>query len=144
MPPAPQRSSPGDGRTPSRSDASDAQRSRIVLIALAVLAAFIAGSALIAAVIDGDGPSEPTVTVEGEEAGAPPEIVPKPNSGDAPEEPGDRGGWAQLAVLGAIVLTVSGIGLVVVREFNRYFERNYDVWNVNLSLSATWRPRGRR
>lgn len=34
-----------------------------------------------------------------------------------------------------------GGGLTLVREFNRYFQAGYDVWNLNLSLSARWRPR---
>ena len=41
--------------------------------------------------------------------------IPRPNEGQAPSEPGDRGGWAQLALLGLSVVAVSGIGLVVVR-----------------------------
>lgn len=34
-----------------------------------------------------------------------------------------------------------GGGMTLTREFNRYFDRGNDVWNVNLSLSARWRPR---
>ncbi|MDZ7780371.1 MAG: capsule assembly Wzi family protein [Gemmatimonadota bacterium] len=34
-----------------------------------------------------------------------------------------------------------GGGLTLTRELNRYFDRGNDVWNVNLSLSARWRPR---
>jgi len=33
-----------------------------------------------------------------------------------------------------------GGGLVITREFNRYFF-GLDLWNVNLSLSARWRSR---
>ena len=36
-------------------------------------------------------------------------------------------------------LELSGSGTLT-RELNRYFDHRNDVWNVNLALSATWRP----
>ena len=44
-----------------------------------------------------------------EQGGAKPHIIPLPNSGHAPESPGDRGGWQQFMTLGLIV---GGVGLV--------------------------------
>jgi hypothetical protein len=34
-----------------------------------------------------------------------------------------------------------GGGVTLARELNRYFDRGNDVWNLNLSISARWRPR---
>jgi hypothetical protein len=33
-----------------------------------------------------------------------------------------------------------GAGMIMTREYNRYFF-GLDLWNLNLSLSARWRPR---
>jgi hypothetical protein len=47
------------------------------------------------------------------------DIIPRPDSGQSPEEAGDRGGALQLAVLGGIL---AGVGLIVflaVRESRR-------------------------
>jgi hypothetical protein len=47
------------------------------------------------------------------------DIIPRPDSGRAPEEAGDRGGALQLAVLGGVL---AGVGLIVflaVRESRR-------------------------
>ena len=47
------------------------------------------------------------------------DIVPRPNSGEAPHEAGDRGGALQLAVLGMVVLAIGGAVVVVVRQSRR-------------------------
>jgi hypothetical protein len=39
------------------------------------------------------------------------DIVPQPNSGEAPDDPSDRGGWQQFMVFGLIV---GGMGVIVV------------------------------
>jgi hypothetical protein len=44
-----------------------------------------------------------------EGGGAKPHIIPLPDSGQAPDDPGDRGGWEQLMTLGLIL---AGVGLV--------------------------------
>jgi hypothetical protein len=57
----------------------------------------------------GDRPSTTTSTTQpGYE---PPHIIPRPNSGHAPTEAGDRGGALQL---GLLALIVGGLGLIVV------------------------------
>lgn len=48
-----------------------------------------------------------------------PDIVPKPNSGSAPTEAGDRGGALQLAVLGLLVVAVGGAALHLTRQARR-------------------------
>lgn len=37
------------------------------------------------------------------------DIIPRPNTGRAPEDPGDRGGWLQLGLL-ALILAVVALG----------------------------------
>ncbi|MCU1371494.1 MAG: hypothetical protein JWO77_2688 [Ilumatobacteraceae bacterium] len=41
-----------------------------------------------------------------------PHIIERPNSGTEPTNPGDRGGWEQLAVLGGIIVVLGGIAFV--------------------------------
>ena len=104
--------------TPAR---DDAQRARIVVIALVALALVIAATAVVAGFFDDGKPSDPSIAVEGYEGPelASPQIIPKPNSGHAPEDSGDRGGWAQLTLLGLLVVAVGGIGYVVIRGSTR-------------------------
>ena len=47
------------------------------------------------------------------------EIIPRPNSGDAPHDAGDRGGVLQLAVLGLVVVAIGGAVALVVRQSRR-------------------------
>lgn len=47
------------------------------------------------------------------------DIVPTPNSGEEPDDPGDRGGALQLALLGMLVVGVGGAVAVVVRQSRR-------------------------
>lgn len=47
------------------------------------------------------------------------EIIPKPNSGVPPEEPGDRGGVLQLGLLALVVLAVTGAVVGLVRQSRR-------------------------
>lgn len=48
-----------------------------------------------------------------------PDIIPRPNQGVAPEDPGDRGGSLQTLVFVLIIGSVAGIGVVVVRQSRR-------------------------
>jgi hypothetical protein len=47
------------------------------------------------------------------------DIIPRPNSGVAPDEAGDRGGALQLLVFVVIVAGVGGIVALIVRESSR-------------------------
>jgi uncharacterized protein HemX len=47
------------------------------------------------------------------------DIIPEPNSGQAPEEAGDRGGALQILVLVAMVAAIGGGVALVVRESRR-------------------------
>jgi hypothetical protein len=65
---------------------------------------------------------EPTTTSPtfGENPDAPGQhIIPRPDSGTEPDDAGDRGGALQLAVLGAIVVGVSVVVTLAVRESRR-------------------------
>lgn len=56
---------------------------------------------------DGSGPA-PTNEVPDQVPGG--GIIPAPDSGEAPDSPGDRGGWAQLGLLAVLV---GGLGVMV-------------------------------
>jgi hypothetical protein len=47
------------------------------------------------------------------------DIVPEPNSGEAPSEAGDRGGALQLGLLTLVVLAIAGAVAILVRQSRR-------------------------
>jgi hypothetical protein len=83
-----------------------------------LLVAIVGGTALVSLFVD-DGPRKDTWGQLEEEGGSKPHIIPRPNSGKAPEEAGDRGGWAQLSLLGLIVVAIGGVSYGVVRGTKR-------------------------
>ena len=46
-------------------------------------------------------------------------VIPKPNSGSAPKQAGDRGGALQLGLFGVLVLALAFIGAVIIRSTMR-------------------------
>ncbi len=58
-------------------------------------------------------PGEPTPRLPGEQVQ--PQALVRPNQGTKPENPGDRGGWEQLAILALIVGAIVAIAFVVFR-----------------------------
>ena len=48
-----------------------------------------------------------------------PTILPRPNSGEEPKSATARGGWAQYAVLGGILVGLAGVGLLIRRDSQR-------------------------
>ena len=80
-------------------------RRRVGTQILVLLVAIVGGTALVSLFVD-DGPRKDTWGQLEEEGGSKPHIIPRPNSGKAPEEAGDRGGWAQLSLLGLIVVVL--------------------------------------
>ena len=48
-----------------------------------------------------------------------PRIIPRPRSGEEPEQSGDPGGWAQLALLAVIVGALALIAFLVYRSSRR-------------------------
>lgn len=89
-------------------------RRTVILSAVILAVAIVGGTAVVAALVD-DGPRQDTQGQLTEQGGAKPHIIPRPNEGREPQDPGDRGGWAQLTLLGVIVVSVIGIAVVVVR-----------------------------
>ena len=51
--------------------------------------------------------------------------------------------WLHLGLNGLVFVGALdlGGGLALTRDLNRYFTERLDLWNLNLSLSARWRPR---
>jgi hypothetical protein len=64
--------------------------------------------AIFVAVYPDDGSSHHTTKAE--TASTRPRIITRPEDGVAPEQPGDPGGWEQLALLGMIVVGVAAVG----------------------------------
>lgn len=85
-------------------------RRRTLAISAAVLAVVVVLGVVAVAGTEYGSRDDRDVELE-EQGGAKPHIIPRPDEGQAPEDPGDRGGWAQLLVLG---LVVAGLGLIVV------------------------------
>jgi len=48
-----------------------------------------------------------------------PSIIPEPNSGSPPDNPGDPGGWQQLSLLALMIVAVTAIFLLARRESRR-------------------------
>ena len=93
----------------------DSANRRVIVWCSVALVVLIGFFTLLTDQFVADGPRKDTQGQLTEQGGAKPHIIPRPNEGKAPEEPGDRGGWAQLALLGLIVASVGGIGFAVVR-----------------------------
>lgn len=88
-----------------------ARRHRAVLLVLAFALILVLGSdhgAFAKAVQDTPSTGVPA-----------PDIIPKPNSGHAPAEAGDRGGALQLLVLGAVVVGLVAGALHLARQARR-------------------------
>jgi hypothetical protein len=61
-------------------------------------------------------PTAPATTlVEGDLPG----VIPRPNQGREPQQPGDPGGWLQLTLAGIVVLAVGLVFTIVVRSAAR-------------------------
>lgn len=61
---------------------------------------------------------DPSTSAPGVEL-PPGDIVPEPNSGEAPSEAGDRGGALQLLLLGLVVVVIGGAVYGLVRQSRR-------------------------
>lgn len=111
--------SPSPGPT-KRPDDANVDPRMVRLAALVLFGAILAGIAMFAVLTD-TGEPDPS-------GAATPNMVPKPNSGQAPDEPGDRGGWEQLALFGIIVVTLGGISYVAVRGGGAQAKANRKAW----------------
>jgi uncharacterized protein HemX len=66
------------------------------------------------------------------------DIVPQPNSGQAPEEAGDRGGALQLLILAVLVVAVGGAVLHLRRQSRRV--RQPDASNASQAAVPSMKP----
>ncbi len=62
-------------------------------------------------------PTAPSTTLI--EGGDLPGVIPRPNQGREPQQPGDPGGWLQLTLAGIVVVAVTVIFTVVARSAAR-------------------------
>lgn len=113
--------------TPSRSPSASGRLDRrtIWLSALILAVAIVGGVAVVAGLSDTEARERPTTEEGLPEA----EMIPQPNEGKAPKDSGDRGGWAQLALFGLLVVAIAGIGAVVLRG-NAKARRNRAAWRA--------------
>lgn len=99
-------------------------RRTIWLSALVLFGSLVVGIVLMAIFADPGSEPQPTTT----DSGAP-HIIDRPNSGHAPTNSGDRGGWEQLALLGGMVVVIGGIGVVVFKGGSAA-KANRDRWKA--------------
>lgn len=92
-----------------------------------ILTAALAASVAVAVVLVASGttpvagqdePSTTTALVSDEDSPLG-DIIPRPNSGQAPDSPNDPGGWQQYMVFGLLVAGMVGIVLLVRRSSRR-------------------------
>lgn len=95
---------------------------KMVKLAAAALVASIIAGVLMFVSLSGSDPQPTTQT------GSKPRSIEQPNSGSAPEASGDRGGSAQVILLGGLVLVVLGIGVVALRGGGRQAKAGRAAW----------------
>lgn len=84
---------------------------RAVVVVLLLVLTVLGSAAPVEAALIQDAPSTTGVPA--------PDIIPRPDSGEAPTEAGDRGGALQLLVLGVVVIALTGGVVHVVRQARR-------------------------
>lgn len=89
-----------------------------VLMVLLVPVAIVAALAVPVGAADEDEPATTTQQVADEDSPLG-DIIPRPNSGRAPDSPNDPGGWQQYMVFGLIVGGMAAIVLLVRRSSKR-------------------------
>jgi hypothetical protein len=98
-------------------------RRALRIVAVALLLAGVPG--VLPATAAAAGPAQ-TTTSEQTTTTAPagqPDIIPEPNSGEAPDDAGDRGGALQTVIFVVMLLGVVVIGVLVFRESRKARER---------------------
>lgn len=121
---------PSPAVTPSPTPTSRSER-RTLVVAGAVFFGILVVLVVLAAVVAGDsGDPRPSATTQAcatddtqclaaQQAAGRPGIIPRPGEGQAPEEPGDPGGWEQVALFGVLVGGLALIVALVVRGARR-------------------------
>jgi hypothetical protein len=88
----------------------------VAIAALVLLAALGVGAP--AATGQTDSTTSTTTPIRDSDTGLN-DIVPQPNSGEAPDDPSDRGGWQQYLVFGLIIGGMAVIVVIVTRQSRR-------------------------
>lgn len=123
----------GSGAAPSAGQLHDRRERRRFVQAGLALGAMLLVVVVAATVFSGGGGDErrastgttvacapdDTVCEAAQGAADPPGIIPRPGSGRAPQDPGDRGGWEQVALLGVVAGALALIATLVVRSGRR-------------------------
>lgn len=115
-------------RTRSAFEAGRNDRRTLILAAGLLAGVIIAGMVVVALSVD-EGPRTDTQGQLAEQGGAKPHIIPRPNDGHPPEDPGDRGGWEQLSLFGVLAVAIVGIGVMVFRG-GRSARANRAAWRA--------------
>lgn len=135
-----------EGVTSSSAVAGDGERRRFVVAGALFLGILVVLIALVAVLAGGAGDERRTTVTTvacadddtpcriAQQGAGRPSIIPRPGEGQAPEDPGDPGGWAQVALFGLIVTALGIIVALVVRATRRAAGRRTpdpDVSTVN-------------
>jgi hypothetical protein len=88
-----------------------------------IAALMLTGATLLAPSLSAQAQTATTTTTvamaDDSQAGQTKSVIPKPNSGSAPQQAGDRGGALQLGLFGVLVLALAFIGAVIIRSTMR-------------------------
>ncbi|HXH56636.1 hypothetical protein [Iamia sp.] len=123
----------GAAGSPGGAPAGAAQERRSLLVAGAAFFGVLVVLIVVAALFAGGAGDEQTSSTRTTEACTPddaacrtaqqsperPGIIPRPGEGQAPSDPGDPGGWAQVTLFGLIVVAIAVIIGLVVRSARR-------------------------
>lgn len=112
-------SEPQTTRSTDKGAPTKANERRPYWIAAIALFGSIAVLTTITALTASPGPRKDTQGQLEEQGGAKPHIIPRPDEGQAPKHPNDRGGWEQFLVLGLIVGSIAAIGGLAWRSSRR-------------------------
>ncbi|QYG91127.1 hypothetical protein HC251_00880 [Iamia sp. SCSIO 61187] len=115
----------------SSAPAADGERRRFVVAGALFLGILVVLIALVAVLAGGSGDERRTTDTTvacaeddtacriAQQGAERPSIIPEPGEGRAPDDPGEPGGWAQVALFGLIVAALAVIVALVVRSTRR-------------------------
>ena len=120
---------PSPPATPRRPPGSSGEISKqtIVISALVLVLVLVLGVAIVSVTSDGDA-QQGSSLAPGELP--PAEAIPRPGSGRAPEQAGDRGGSLQLGLFGVMAAGMLFIGVRIFRGGGRQAKANRARWQA--------------
>lgn len=102
---------------------------RTLVLSAAILAGAIIGGVVLFAVLADPGPAKKPAAATADGA-APPHIIPRPNEGTPPKDPGDRGGWEQLTLLGLVMVGVTVIAVLALKGGGAKARAGREAWKA--------------